>query len=346
VRLPAILTELLGTGLDLRMRRVRPVDQPRGIEGGAAVLLADADSPGLERAMLVEAEHALVATMFARVVRRRSPVVLEAGAVASAAACGAFAAVVAAALRRAYGQVATRVLAAGPAPELESDLARTGQELVGVALTVLVADDAFDARVVAPRGALLGLPLLPWDATAIATLGMTALALPIVGHAVTLPAADVARLGEGDALMLPGWPLTRVAPSGLSGRVLLAAPSSEVGVEAWLGGDGRLVLRGEAAPLRAAQETERDDGMDRSGLVEAIGDVPVVVRVEIGEAQMTAREWATVGRGDVVALGRRVGEPVVIRVGGVPVARGDLVEIDGEVGVRLVERLGVPGAPR
>jgi flagellar motor switch/type III secretory pathway protein FliN len=40
-----------------------------------------------------------------------------------------------------------------------------------------------------------------------------------------------------------------------------------------------------------------------------------------------------------VALGRRIGDPVVLRVGGVAVARGDLVEIDGEVGVRIVERL-------
>jgi type III secretion protein Q len=345
-RLPAVLTELLGASVDLRLRRVRPVDQPRGIEGGAAVVLASADAPGLAHAVVVEAEQALVATVVARVTRRPPPAVLQAGETAPAGLSGAFAAVVAAALRRAHGLVATRVLAAGPAPALEADLARAGHELVAIALTVLVGDDAFDARVVAPRSGLLGLPLLPWDATAVAALGITPLALPVVGHVVELTATEVGRLAEGDALMLPGWPLARVAPGGLSGRVLLAAPSSEVGVEAWLGEDGRLVLRGDAVPLRAADETERGDGMDRSGLVEAIGDVPVIVRVEIGEAQMTAREWATIGRGDVVALGRRIGEPVVLRVGGVPVARGDLVEIDGEVGVRVVERLGTPGALR
>jgi flagellar motor switch/type III secretory pathway protein FliN len=81
------------------------------------------------------------------------------------------------------------------------------------------------------------------------------------------------------------------------------------------------------------------EGIERGGLVEAIGEVPVVVRVEIGEARMAAREWAALTRGDVVSLGRRVGEAVVLRVGGVPVARGDLVEIDGQVGVRIVERL-------
>jgi flagellar motor switch/type III secretory pathway protein FliN len=88
------------------------------------------------------------------------------------------------------------------------------------------------------------------------------------------------------------------------------------------------------------------DGVDRAELIDAIGDVPVLVRVELGEARMAARDWAAVGKGDVVTLGKRVGESVVLRVGGVPVARGDLVEVDGEVGVRIVERLaGDRGAP-
>jgi flagellar motor switch/type III secretory pathway protein FliN len=86
------------------------------------------------------------------------------------------------------------------------------------------------------------------------------------------------------------------------------------------------------------QEAEVSESDESDELLQAIGEVPVVVRVEVGEARMPAREWATLQRGDVIALGRRVGERVVLRVGGVPVARGDLVEIDGEVGVRIVER--------
>ena len=83
--------------------------------------------------------------------------------------------------------------------------------------------------------------------------------------------------------------------------------------------------------------------MDRSAFVEAIGDVPIVVRVEVGEAQMTAREWATLGRGDVVALGRRVGEQVVLRGRRRRRGAGEGREIDGEIGVRIVERLAGAG---
>ncbi len=76
-----------------------------------------------------------------------------------------------------------------------------------------------------------------------------------------------------------------------------------------------------------------------SALLNAVGDVPVVVRVEIGEVTMAAREWAGLGLGDVVTLGRRMGDRVLLRVGGVPVARGELVNVDGEIGVRIGERL-------
>jgi flagellar motor switch protein FliM len=81
------------------------------------------------------------------------------------------------------------------------------------------------------------------------------------------------------------------------------------------------------------------DPDEKDDLVAAVGEVPVRVRVEIGEALMAARDWASLGRGDVVALGRRVGEPVLLRVEGVALARGELVDLEGEVAVRIVERL-------
>jgi flagellar motor switch/type III secretory pathway protein FliN len=102
------------------------------------------------------------------------------------------------------------------------------------------------------------------------------------------------------------------------------------------------VLEGEVVPLGAAEAEMTDT--ERGGLIEAIGEAPLTVRVEIGEARMPARDWAALGRGDVVALGRRVGEAVIVRVGGVAVARGELVEIDGEVGVRIVDRIPPEGA--
>jgi flagellar motor switch/type III secretory pathway protein FliN len=337
-RLAAVLAELLDAEVEVLVQRAQPLAAARGIPGGAAVVVARGDAPELERAMLVEADVALVAAAIARVARRKPPAVLDASTAASAQAAGGLAAIVAAALRRAHAGSSMRVLSAGPAEALEADLARLGQELLAVTLTVLVGHDAHEARVVVPRSAVVGAAASPWDGAALAGLGAMPVSVPLVAHALRATATDVASLAPGDACMLEGWPLTRTAAGGLAGPVQLAAPAGWTGVTAELHEDGRVVLGGEVVPLCAA-EAMMGEGVERGGLIEAIGEVPVVVRVEIGEARMAAREWAALGRGDVVTLGRRVGEAVVLRVGGVPVARGDLVEIDGEVGVRIVERL-------
>jgi flagellar motor switch/type III secretory pathway protein FliN len=237
-----------------------------------------------------------------------------------------------------------RVLAAGPAVALEADLARLGHPLWAVALTILIGDSAFEARVVLPRSAVLGAPPPTWNADTLAVLGPLPIGVPIVAHEVRATTTDVASLRAGDAWMLTGAELKRTASGGLVGPVLLAAPSSALGVAAQLVDDGRLVLGGDAVALNGAEakagaEAKMSETSGAAGLIETVGETPVVVRVEIGEARMSAREWATVGRGEVLALGRRVGETVLLRVGGVPVARGELVEIDGEVGVRIVDRI-------
>lgn len=72
--------------------------------------------------------------------------------------------------------------------------------------------------------------------------------------------------------------------------------------------------------------------------LEVLEDAPVLVRVELGTVEMKAREWAELGPGDVIALGRRVGDPAILRVGGVELARGELVQVEGEYGVRIVAR--------
>lgn len=75
-----------------------------------------------------------------------------------------------------------------------------------------------------------------------------------------------------------------------------------------------------------------------SATLEVLEDAPVVLRAEAGAVEMLAREWAGLAPGDVVSLGRKLGDPVVLRIAGVEVGRGDLVQIDGEIGIRLTEK--------
>jgi len=356
------MEDLVGAPVRVRVRRATPRAAGPALAGAIGVLVAHegetdrvAAGPSTAAASL-EVEVALAASLVARAIRRPSPSIVDgsrAPSVDRRALAGAFAAVVMAAARRSLADAPLRILSAGPAEELEAAFVGDGREVMSLSLTVLVADDAYDARLVIARDAVVDAEPTAWTLHALGALGATPLSLPVVACATRATVADVAALRQGDVWMPGTWSLTRSGSEReereegtLRGAVLLAAPASGTGLRAELVEGGRLVLSGEVDAVCAGEgDMTEADGKD--ALLNAVGDVPVVVRVEIGEARMPAREWASLGRGDVVTLGRRVGELVLLRVGGVAVARGELVSVDGEVGVRVVERLAsdASGAP-
>ncbi len=350
---------LVGADVAILTRGARRVSSLGGAADGVAVVLAPSGSSGaasgeLHRGVLVEVEPALAAALVARGVRRAAPRVMDASRGASPLLAGALGAVLVAAARRVHGQVQgwtpLHVLAAGPAPALARDMTALETDHFQATFTVTVDADAYEARVSVPRMTALRAPSPPWTSRTLGALADLPLSLAIVATATRSTAAEVGALQRGDAWMPGDWPLGRTKSGALTGPVLLAAPAHELGVRAELGDDGRLVLRGDVeglswAPTEREEERPVNEAERSDALIEAVGEVPVVVRVEIGVAEMRARDWASLGRGDVVALGRKIGEPVTLRVGGVTVARGELVDIDGEVGVRILGRAdGVEGS--
>ena len=310
-------------------------------DDGVGVLLATAEGDGVDGCVLIEAERALAAEVVARALRRSPPRLIDATAPWSPALAGAFSAVLVALARRAHSTAVLRVLRLGSCAELEAAVARKDTDLAAVNLTVVVEDDAFAARALVPRTAWAGAPPPPFSSKVLERLGPTPLSMSVVACAAPATVAEIGALRRGDAFMPGRWSLTRSDGGNLRGRAWLAAPDSALGIRVDLAGDGRLVLAGDVDAL-CGTEDDMADSNEESALVSAVGDVPVVVKVEIGEARMSAREWASLARGDVIALGRRLGDPVVLRVGGVAVARGELVDIDGEVGVRIGQALHGP----
>ena len=69
-----------------------------------------------------------------------------------------------------------------------------------------------------------------------------------------------------------------------------------------------------------------DDHVD----LDLVMDVPVTMQVVLGSATMTVANILKLGRGAVVKLDTKVGEPVDIVVNGRIVARGEIVVIDKE----------------
>lgn len=79
--------------------------------------------------------------------------------------------------------------------------------------------------------------------------------------------------------------------------------------------------------------------------LEMIMRIPVTVKVVLGSATMPVANLTKLGRGAVISLDRRVGDPVDVMVNGRVVARGEVVVVDeatSRFGISLTEIVG-PG---
>lgn len=77
--------------------------------------------------------------------------------------------------------------------------------------------------------------------------------------------------------------------------------------------------------------------------LDSILRIPVLIQVVLGSATMPVADLMKLGRGAIVALDHRVGEPVDITVNGRVVARGEIVVVEEDnsrFGVSLTEIVG------
>jgi flagellar motor switch protein FliN/FliY len=86
-----------------------------------------------------------------------------------------------------------------------------------------------------------------------------------------------------------------------------------------------------AAPARAAK-AEPDEGA-----FEQLLDVPLEVRVRLGEAELPVEDLLGLAEGSVVELDRAPGDPADILVNDRLVARGEIVVVDERFTVRVTE---------
>lgn len=93
------------------------------------------------------------------------------------------------------------------------------------------------------------------------------------------------------------------------------------------------------AEPRKAQDP--GNGLERN--LEMIMRIPVSVKIILGSATMPVANLVKLGRGAVIPLDRRVGEPVDVVVNGRVIARGEVVVVDegsSRFGISLTEVVG------
>jgi len=314
-RLGAALGELTESEVSIIVQRIASTAPRRRPLTELCIELADS---GVRCTLSLEPE--LSANVLARVLRR--PITLTHQGVLDDSLAGALHALVL--------ELARRSGARGQLYLLEPSQAQIGTDEVFVEATVLVAGTAY--RVLAAL-TLAELPQLPEPT--LAELGELPIRLPIVVGWSLAERAALADIMPGNA-WFPGAGLWLDA-SG-AGAVALAAPGQDRGLPATLSEDGKIVLREGSVQLSPdAGELMSDPEKPELSLTDAVLDSPVVVRIEVGAVSMSAREWAALAPGDVIESGRRIAEPVVLRVAGREVARGELVNLEGELGVRIRE---------
>jgi|CXWL01.1.fsa_nt_gi flagellar motor switch protein FliN/FliY len=331
-----VLGELLGERVEIRLRSSRPASEPRSAIDSIGVMLSPSDINEVSRRILIEVEGALAAAVVARAIRHRAGPMTDPTRTPKPELAGAIAAVILTALRRTHADAPLGVVAAGLASAIGFDFARGKVDVTTATLSVVLGAETFEARVSVPNDATaaFAVPLSRHDM--LAALGAAPLSLPLVVATVLASRSDAAELARGDAFVLPQGTLLVSETGALSGQVALVAPAAEQGLRATLAADGRLVIGGllESHPWDEVPMPANAN----SPAIEVLADVPVVVRVELGAVQMSARDWGALAPGDVVTLGRKLGDPALLRIGGVEVARGELVVVDGDYAVRILAR--------
>ncbi|MBU0630546.1 MAG: flagellar motor switch protein FliN [Candidatus Margulisbacteria bacterium] len=66
-----------------------------------------------------------------------------------------------------------------------------------------------------------------------------------------------------------------------------------------------------------------------------MGDIPIGVTVELGNAELSLKEILELSEGSIIELNRLAGEPLDLKVGGQLVAQGEVVAVDDCYGLRI-----------
>jgi flagellar motor switch protein FliN len=71
--------------------------------------------------------------------------------------------------------------------------------------------------------------------------------------------------------------------------------------------------------------------------IASLGEIPVVIEVELDRRVVSAREVLALDEGSVIGTSRSAGENIDIYIGGVLCGSGEIVVIENTLGVRITD---------
>jgi flagellar motor switch protein FliN/FliY len=90
-----------------------------------------------------------------------------------------------------------------------------------------------------------------------------------------------------------------------------------------------------------AEGEVKETALESSGAEEvdldSISDIPIEISAVLGRSVMPVSQLLKLGRGAVVKLNRKVGEPIDIYVNNRMVARGEVVIVENRIGITMTE---------
>jgi flagellar motor switch protein FliN len=98
---------------------------------------------------------------------------------------------------------------------------------------------------------------------------------------------------------------------------------------------------GETASAKNQQQAEEEKEKASSPKsrydLDLILDIPLDVRVELGQVKMVVHDLLKLGQGSVIDLRKPLGEQLDIFIGDKLIARGEVVVADEKLGIRLTD---------
>lgn len=86
---------------------------------------------------------------------------------------------------------------------------------------------------------------------------------------------------------------------------------------------------------RLGSQDMEDPELTQKYDIDIILDIPLEIRVELGQAKMLVNDLLQLGQGSIVELNKQIGDPIDVFICDKLIAKGEVVVVEDKFGIRL-----------